>query len=83
MSATHKPRGKWLAALCLLPFAVFFIAFQIAPLAWVALNSLNTPDGWGLGIRSQKRELDRAEDLAAPFVRILSEWYRVETVQVS
>ncbi|GAA1343049.1 hypothetical protein GCM10009594_17210 [Kocuria palustris] len=31
-------------------------------------------DGWGLGIRSQKRELDRAEDLAAPFVRILSEW---------
>ena len=40
-------------------------------------------DGWGLGIRSQKRELDRAEDLAAPFVRILSEWYRVETVQVS
>lgn len=36
----------------------------------------------GLGIRSQKRELDRAEDLAAPFVRILSEWYRVETVQV-
>ena len=40
-------------------------------------------DGWGPGIRSQKRELDRAEDLAAPFVRILSEWYRVETVQVS
>ena len=39
-------------------------------------------DGWGLGIRSQKRELDRAEDLAAPFGRILSEWYRVESVQV-
>lgn len=49
MSTTHKPRGKWLALLCLLPFAVFFIAFQIAPLVWVALNSLNTPDGWGLG----------------------------------
>ncbi|MGH8434763.1 MAG: ABC transporter permease [Pseudomonas sp.] len=42
-------RGKWLALLCLLPFAVFFIAFQIAPLAWVALNSLNSPEGWGLG----------------------------------
>ncbi len=42
-------RGKWLALLCLLPFTVFFIAFQIAPLAWVALNSLNSPEGWGLG----------------------------------
>lgn len=42
-------RGKWLAVLCLLPFAVFFIAFQIAPLVWVATNSLNTPNGWGLG----------------------------------
>ncbi|MDH4610028.1 ABC transporter permease subunit [Pseudomonas sp. BN102] len=42
-------RGKWLALLCLLPFALFFIAFQIAPLAWVAIHSLNTPDGWGLG----------------------------------
>nr|WP_251702105.1 ABC transporter permease subunit [Pseudomonas boanensis] len=42
-------RGKWLAALCLLPFALFFFAFQIAPLAWVAIHSLNTADGWGLG----------------------------------
>lgn len=42
-------RGKWLAALCLLPFALFFIAFQIAPLVWVAIHSLSTPDGWGLG----------------------------------
>lgn len=42
-------RGKWLALLCLLPFALFFIAFQIAPLAWVAINSLNSPEGWGLG----------------------------------
>ena len=39
-------------------------------------------DGWGLGIRSQKRALERAAELAAPFVRLLSEWYRVETVQV-
>ncbi|WAF84269.1 ABC transporter permease subunit [Metapseudomonas otitidis] len=42
-------RGKWLALLCLLPFAVFFVIFQIAPLAWVAINSLNSPEGWGLG----------------------------------
>lgn len=47
MNASH--RGRWLALLCLLPFALFFILFQIAPLVWVALNSLNTPDGWGLG----------------------------------
>ncbi|PAV49194.1 ABC transporter permease [Pseudomonas sp. HAR-UPW-AIA-41] len=43
------PRGKWLALLCLVPFAVFFTAFQIAPLLWVAVHSLITPDGWGLG----------------------------------
>lgn len=47
MTATN--RGKWLALLCLLPFALFFIAFQIAPLAWVAIHSLSTPEGWGLG----------------------------------
>ena len=28
-------RGKWLAALCLVPFAIFFIVFEIAPLVWV------------------------------------------------
>lgn len=44
-----KPRGKWLALLCLLPFAIFFIAFQIAPLAWVAVHSLSVGDAWGLG----------------------------------
>jgi putative spermidine/putrescine transport system permease protein len=42
-------RGKWLALLCLLPFAVFFFAFQIAPLLWVAINSLVVGDSWGLG----------------------------------
>ncbi len=41
-------RGKWLAMLCLLPFAIFFIAFQIAPLMWVAVNSLDSAAGWGL-----------------------------------
>lgn len=41
-------RRKWLALLCLLPFAVFFIAFQIAPLLWVAINSLDSAAGWGL-----------------------------------
>ncbi|WP_166359062.1 ABC transporter permease subunit [Pseudomonas akapageensis] len=41
-------RGKWLALLCLLPFAVFFIIFQIAPLAWVMINSVQSESGWGL-----------------------------------
>ncbi len=41
-------RGKWLGLLCLVPFAVFFIAFQIAPLAWVAINSLQSDAGWGI-----------------------------------
>nr|WP_232108844.1 ABC transporter permease subunit [Pseudomonas mosselii] len=46
VNASH--RGRYLALLCLLPFAVFFIIFQIAPLAWVALNSLQGESGWGL-----------------------------------
>ncbi|MEB0042352.1 MULTISPECIES: ABC transporter permease subunit [unclassified Pseudomonas] len=42
-------RGKWLAVLCLVPFAVFFIVFQIAPLVWVLINSVQSEDeGWGL-----------------------------------
>lgn len=41
-------RGRYLALLWLLPFAVFFIIFQIAPLAWVAINSLQSESGWGL-----------------------------------
>jgi len=45
---SDAPRGKWLAALLLLPFAVFFIVFQLAPLAWVAISSLQSVDGWGL-----------------------------------
>lgn len=43
-----RPRGRYLALLCLLPFALFFIVFQIAPLAWVAINSLQSESGWGL-----------------------------------
>lgn len=46
--ASSRLMGKWLALLCLLPFALFFIAFQIAPLLWVAVNSLHSADGWGL-----------------------------------
>ncbi|MWV15751.1 ABC transporter permease subunit [Pseudomonas sp. L-22-4S-12] len=46
---TRANRGKWLALLCLLPFAIFFIAFQIAPLLWVAVHSLSVGDAWGLG----------------------------------
>ncbi|MDX5371952.1 MAG: ABC transporter permease subunit [Pseudomonadaceae bacterium] len=41
-------RGKWLPLLCLLPFAIFFFAFQIAPLLWVAINSLIVGDAWSL-----------------------------------
>lgn len=43
-----RKRGKWLAALCLVPFAVFFMAFQVAPLVWVAVHSLNVDGNWGL-----------------------------------
>ncbi|HEX8544959.1 MAG TPA: ABC transporter permease subunit [Pseudomonas sp.] len=41
-------RGKWLGLLCLVPFAIFFIIFQIAPLVWVAINSLHSDAGWGI-----------------------------------
>ncbi len=42
-------RSKWLAALCLVPFALFFIVFEIAPLTWVMINSLQSEEfGWGL-----------------------------------
>ncbi|MBF8781704.1 ABC transporter permease [Pseudomonas fulva] len=37
-----------MALLCLLPFASFFIVFQVAPLAWVALHSLQDDAGWSL-----------------------------------
>jgi putative spermidine/putrescine transport system permease protein len=41
-------RGRRLALLCLLPFAVFFVTFQIAPLLWVASHSLINGESWGL-----------------------------------
>ncbi|RWR03131.1 ABC transporter permease [[Pantoea] beijingensis] len=42
-------RGKWIALLCLLPFALFYIAFQIAPLVWIAINSFYSgmEESWG------------------------------------
>ncbi len=46
-----KPRrssSKWLAALCLIPFALFFFAFQIAPLIWITLSSVNVDGSWSL-----------------------------------
>jgi putative spermidine/putrescine transport system permease protein len=48
MSAPSSLR-RWLPLLFVLPFALFFLVFQVAPLVWVAINSLNGPDGWGLG----------------------------------
>ncbi|MDI6936544.1 ABC transporter permease, partial [Serratia sp. Se-PFBMAAmG] len=32
-------KGKTLATLLLLPFAFFWVAFQLAPLLWIAINS--------------------------------------------
>ncbi len=46
MNSTN--RGRYLALLCLLPFTLFFIIFQIAPLAWVAIHSVQGDAGWGL-----------------------------------
>ena len=43
-------KGKYRALLWLLPFAVFYLAFQVAPLAWVAGNSFwsDVNSRWGL-----------------------------------
>lgn len=42
-------RGRWLATLCLVPFVLFFIVFEIAPLFWVMINSVQSEEfGWGL-----------------------------------
>ena len=32
-------KGKGFALLLLLPFALFWVAFQLAPLLWIAINS--------------------------------------------
>ncbi|WP_288650857.1 ABC transporter permease [Pseudomonas sp. UBA5568] len=45
---SQSPRGRYLALLCLVPFAAVFVIFQIAPLAWVALSSLPSEAGWGM-----------------------------------
>ena len=45
---TTPTRGKGLALLCLLPFALVFIAFQIAPLLWVAIGSVQVDGQWSL-----------------------------------
>nr|WP_314480696.1 ABC transporter permease subunit [uncultured Pseudomonas sp.] len=45
---SQSPRGRYLALLCLVPFAAVFVIFQIAPLAWVALSSLQSETGWGI-----------------------------------
>lgn len=44
-------KAKWLTLLFTLPFVLFFIAFQLAPLAWVAVSSFysNTDEAWGFG----------------------------------
>ncbi|WP_061711798.1 hypothetical protein [Kocuria palustris] len=76
VSTSHPQPGRAELGARKLPLAEKFLPDD---LQWLAKGYT---DGWGLGIRSQKRALDRAEELASPFVRILSEWYRVESVQV-
>jgi len=42
-------KGKWLAALVMLPFIVVFGAFQIAPFLWMTLHSFSSEaEGWGI-----------------------------------
>ncbi|ETD73026.1 ABC transporter permease [Pelistega indica] len=41
--------NKKIALLALIPFAVFFLLFEFAPLLWVAVNSFYVEDiGWGI-----------------------------------
>lgn len=61
-------RGKWLALLCLLPFAVVFIVFQIAPLVWVLIHSVQSEEsGWGI----------------ANFIKIFSSKFYLQAIQHS
>ncbi|VVQ06294.1 hypothetical protein PS918_04704 [Pseudomonas fluorescens] len=65
---TSTTRGKWLAALCLVPFALFFIVFEIAPLTWVMINSLESEEfGWGI----------------ANFTRIFNSKFYLQAIQYS
>ncbi|KGT89966.1 ABC transporter permease [Enterobacter cancerogenus] len=43
-------KGKTLATLLLLPFALFWVAFQLAPLLWIAINSFwsDMNERWGI-----------------------------------
>ncbi|WP_415757390.1 ABC transporter permease [Pseudomonas sp. LT1P18] len=61
-------RGKWLATLCLLPFVLFFIVFEIAPLSWVMINSLQSEEfGWGI----------------ANFTKIFNSKFYLQAIQLS
>jgi putative spermidine/putrescine transport system permease protein len=42
-------RTRGWALLCGAPFALCLLVFQVAPLAWVMVHSVQTDDGWGLG----------------------------------
>lgn len=43
-----RPVRRWLPYIWLLPFTALFLLFQVAPLVWVLVGSLQTPDGVGL-----------------------------------
>ena len=53
--------GKLLASLWLVPFAVFFVLFQLAPLLWVAAHSLQVGPHWSFG--------NYRDALGSPFYR--------------
>ncbi|MCE0557878.1 ABC transporter permease subunit [Motilimonas sp. E26] len=48
----QQTKVKWLKllkpGLCLLPFAVFFYLFQLAPMLWVVVNSFLVEQSWSL-----------------------------------
>lgn len=48
MMPTFLRRVLTSPAMWLLPFAILFFAFQIAPLIWVMISAFKPPAGWGL-----------------------------------
>ena len=44
----HARIKKYQAALWLVPLAVFFYLFQLAPMGWVLLNSFMVEQSWSL-----------------------------------
>jgi putative spermidine/putrescine transport system permease protein len=58
---TNTKGARFPAWLWLLPFALVFFAFQVAPMLWVAVSAFHVNDSWGLG--------NFREIAASPFFR--------------